>query len=111
ARGRKGICRRLRPRPAHRGPGAQGHLQADHSELDLFVTEGSGPPRKPWLTVILDDYSRAVAGYALYLSDPSTIQTALALRQAIWRKAQPGWHLCGIPQVLYSDHGSDFTSL
>jgi putative transposase len=84
--------------------------QADHSELDLFVTEGSGPPRKPWLTIVLDDYSRAVAGYALYLSDPSTIQTALALRQAIWRKAQPGWHLCGIPQVLYSDHGSDFTS-
>ena len=44
-------------------------------------------------------------------SDPSTIQTALALRQAICRKAQPGWHVCGIPQVLYSDHGSDFTSL
>jgi putative transposase len=49
--------------------------QADHSELDLFVRDGSGKPRKPWLTVILDDYSRAVAGYALYLADPSTIQT------------------------------------
>jgi putative transposase len=34
----------------------------------------------------------------------------LALRQAIWRKSEPGWHVCGIPQVLYSDHGSDFTS-
>ena len=38
------------------------------------------------------------------------MQTALALRQAIWRKPQPGWHVCGIPQVLYTDHGSDFTS-
>jgi putative transposase len=40
----------------------------------------------------------------------SSVQTALALRQAIWRKSQPGWHVCGIPQVLYTDHGSDFTS-
>jgi putative transposase len=35
---------------------------------------------------------------------------ALALRQAIWRKEDPRWHVCGIPEVLYSDNGSDFTS-
>ena len=46
----------------------------------------------------------------LSFSAPSAIQTALALRQAIWRKAQPGWHVCGIPEILYTDHGSDFTS-
>jgi putative transposase len=34
----------------------------------------------------------------------------LALRQAIWRKEEPRWHVCGIPQVLYTDCGSDFTS-
>jgi putative transposase len=66
--------------------------------------------RKPWLTVILDDYSRAVAGYLLSFNAPSALQTALALRQAIWRKEQPTWQICGIPQVLYTDHGSDFTS-
>ena len=27
-----------------------------------------------------------------------------------WRKADPAWHVCGIPAILYSDHGSDFTS-
>ena len=84
--------------------------QADHSELDVFVKDGEGKPRKPWLTIVLDDYSRAVAGYMLFFGAPSAIQTALALRQAIWRKSQPGWHICGIPQVLYTDHGSDFTS-
>jgi putative transposase len=52
------------------------------------------------LTIILDDDSRAVAGYLLSFAAPSAIQMALALRQAIWRKAQPGWHVCGIPQVL-----------
>ena len=84
--------------------------QADHSELDILVKDEKGNPRKPWLTVILDDYSRAVAGYFLSLHAPSAIQTSLALRQAIWRKAVPAWHVCGIPEVLYTDHGSDFTS-
>jgi putative transposase len=34
----------------------------------------------------------------------------LALRQAIWRKSEPLWQVCGIPEVLYTDHGSDFIS-
>src|SRR5512135_987886 len=84
--------------------------QADHSELDVLVKDDKGEPRKPWLTIVLDDYSRALAGYMLFFGAPSAIQTALALRQAIWRKTQAGWHICGIPQVLYTDHGSDFTS-
>ena len=84
--------------------------QADHTELDILVKDERGNARKPWLTIILDDYSRAVAGYMLSFEGPSAIQTALALRQAIWRKPQAGWHICGIPEVLYTDHGSDFTS-
>ncbi len=84
--------------------------QADHTELDIWLNDGRGQPEKPWLTIILDDYSRAVAGYALSFSAPSAIHTALALRQAIWRKGRPGWQVCGIPGILYSDHGSDFTS-
>lgn len=59
---------------------------------------------------IEDDHSRAIAGYAVNLGAPSAIQTALALRQAIWRKSEPGWHVCGIPGTFYTDHGSDFTS-
>ena len=84
--------------------------QADHTELDILVRDDDGNARRPWLTIVLDDYSRAVAGYLLSFEAPSAIQTALALRQAIWRKPQAGWHICGIPQVLYIDHGSDFTS-
>lgn len=33
-----------------------------------------------------------------------------SLHQAIWRKAEPGWQVCGIPDVLYNDNGTDFTS-
>jgi putative transposase len=84
--------------------------QADHTELDVRVLDEHARPARPWLTVILDDFSRAVAGYALSLHAPSSIQTALALRQAIWRKGNPHWSVCGIPETFYSDHGSDFTS-
>jgi len=84
--------------------------QADHTQLDVTVLDKDRCARRPWLTAIMDDYSRAIAGYALSFNAPSAMQTALALRQAIWRKAQPSWQVCGIPEVLYTDHGSDFTS-
>ena len=58
-------------------------------------------PGRPWLTIIEDDHSRAVAGYAVNLGAPSALTTALAFRQAIWRKAWPGWHVCGIPEAFH----------
>jgi len=84
--------------------------QADHTLLDLWVLNDQQQPARPWLTVILDDYSRAVAGFGVSFQAPSAIQTALVLRQAIWRKTTPQWHVCGIPATFYTDHGSDFTS-
>jgi putative transposase len=84
--------------------------QADHTLLDLWVITPSGRPGRPWLTIVEDDHSRAVAGYAVNLGAPSAPTTALAFRQAIWRKPWPGWHVCGIPDAFHVDHGSDFTS-
>ena len=59
---------------------------------------------------MIDDFSRAIAGYYLGFDPPSSLRTSLALRQGIWRKEHPHWHICGIPEVLYTDNGSDFTS-
>lgn len=84
--------------------------QADHTLLDIVLKDDKGVAKKPWLTIIIDDYSRAIAGYMLSFEAPSALHTALALRQAIWRKSEPLWQVCGIPAVLYSDHGSDFIS-
>jgi putative transposase len=84
--------------------------QADHTLLDLWVRQDGGPPVRPWLTVIMDDYSRAIAGFGLSVQAPSSIHTALILRQAIWRKPVPQWRVAGIPATFYTDHGSDFTS-
>ena len=84
--------------------------QADHTELDILIRGANGKPERPWLTVILDDYSRAICGYTVFSGAPSAMNTALALRQAIWRKSDPAWAMCGLPDVLHVDHGSDFTS-
>ncbi|MBC1433811.1 DDE-type integrase/transposase/recombinase [Listeria rocourtiae] len=84
--------------------------QADHTLLDILVTDEKGYPNRPWLTVILDDYSRAIAGYYLSFSAPNATNTALTLHQAIWNKKDLDWPICGIPETFYTDHGSDFTS-
>src|SRR5713226_4252754 len=84
--------------------------QADHTPLDILLIRPDGEAAKPWLTTVIDDYSRAVAGYFLSFQDPSALHTSLALRQAIWRKEDSRWAVCGIPEVLYTDNGSDFTS-
>ena len=45
--------------------------QADHTLLDMVLTDEQSHARKPWLTVIMDDYSRAVASTAFRKSVPS----------------------------------------
>ena len=94
----------------HRATAPNAMWQADHTMLDILILDANGTAVRPWLTVIMDDHSRAIAGYLVFLGAPSALQTSLALRQAIWRKQNPDWPVCGIPEVLYVDHGSDFTS-
>jgi hypothetical protein len=84
--------------------------QADHAQLSILLLREDGQTARPWLTIVIDDYSRAIAGYYLGFDPPSSMRTALALRQGIWRKSHSHWHICGIPEVLYTDNGSDFTS-
>lgn len=75
--------------------------QADHTMLDILVVGTDNKPARPWLTAIIDDCSRAICGYTVFLGAPSAMNTALALRQAIWHKADPAWPMCGIPDVLH----------
>ncbi|WP_320204026.1 Mu transposase C-terminal domain-containing protein [Agrobacterium rosae] len=95
----------------HRAERPNATWQADHTQLDLIILDANGTQSRPWLTTVIDDYSRAVAGYMVFIGAPSSLNTSLALRQAIWRKANTDWPVCGVPDVLHVDHGSDFTSI
>ena len=37
--------------------------QADHAQLDILLLREDGTTARPWLTIVIDDYSRAVAGF------------------------------------------------
>jgi putative transposase len=83
---------------------------ADHYHLRIWLLNEDGEAVRPWLTVILDDYSRAVTGYRVTVEAPTALHTALTLRQAILRKPRVDWPVHGIPTTFYTDHGKDFTS-
>lgn len=84
--------------------------QADHVLLDIGILNDKNKSCRPWLTVIIDDCSRAICGYELSFLSPSSNKTSLCLRHAIWRKSDSKWPILGVPEILYTDHGSDFTS-
>src|SRR5215472_10684392 len=73
--------------------------QADHSLLPIWLLDERSQPARPWLSIILDDFSRGISGYFLGFTNPTALQTALTLHQAIWRKDDPRWRICGIPSV------------
>src|SRR5699024_275 len=72
--------------------------QADHTMLDIEVLNEKNEIGRPWLTIVLDDYSRAIAGFRIEFGTPDTERTALVLRQAIWKKGNSNWPICGIPE-------------
>ncbi|XWW48541.1 DDE-type integrase/transposase/recombinase (plasmid) [Fibrella sp. USSR17] len=84
--------------------------QADHTMLDIWVQDEGGQRVRPWLTLIEDDYSRAICGYTLSTQTPGAIQIALALRHAIRPKTNALWPMHGLPNQLYTDRGRDFLS-
>jgi putative transposase len=71
--------------------------QVDHSLLSVKVLLEDGQIDFPWLTIIIDDCSRMIMAFSLFVGAPSAIQTALTLRNAIWYKQKKDWPACGIP--------------
>ncbi len=71
----------------------------------------------PWLTIVVDTYSRCVMGIHLGMESPSAWVVCLALRHAIMPKQynssyglQQDWGTYELPQYLYTDGGKDFNS-
>jgi putative transposase len=54
--------------------------QADHTLLDILVQREGENPAQPWLTLIQDDYSRAVAGYFLFSTSPGESSSTVVRR-------------------------------
>jgi len=92
--------------------------QVDHTRADVLVVDQFGQLlERPWLTIVIDTYSRCIMGFHLGFDAPSAWVVCLALRHAILPKQyssayelQGDWGTYGLPQYLYTDRGKDFRS-
>lgn len=81
--------------------------EADHDKLEINLVPLRGKrPVRPWLTVIVDGFSRLVMGWALSLY-PTTAEVLVAIREAIVIDPERGpWG--GVPELIRFDGGREF---
>lgn len=77
----------------------------DHTQLNLWVRGGYFPGilAKPWITTIIDTYSKDLRAYYISLMHPSSVNGQIALRRFIKRHGR-------VMRYLVLDGGSDFNS-
>ena len=91
------------------------YVFADHHSLKVFVVdeETRSEPRRLWITVLIDAYSRSVLGFVLLYEDPCIESIQQALQNAIWPKSESErkklgiegeWPCYGIPLQLSLDN-------
>lgn len=92
--------------------------QCDHTSADILLVDQHGQLlSRPWLTTVIDTYSRCIIGFNLGFDAPSSQVVALALRHAILPKQYDAayklyadWTTYGKPEYLFTDGGKDFRS-
>jgi putative transposase len=92
--------------------------QCDHTRADVLLVDSEGKLLgRPWLTTVIDSYSRCIVGINLGYDAPSSQVMSLALRHAILPKQygveyglHEQWGTYGMPKHFYTDGGKDFRS-
>lgn len=90
--------------------------EIDHTRLDFIVVdEETGlEVDRPWLTLVIDRFSRCIAGFYIGFEPPSHATVAAALKHAIMPKTNlhgsinGNWPVYGIPKMLVVDNGLEF---
>jgi putative transposase len=96
-------------------------VQADHTRMDEMVvdTKTKLPLGRPWLTTIIDLYSKMIIGIYLSFTPPSYLSVMQCLLHTIRPKTYVGkvypeiehtWDAYGIPEVIVVDNGKEFYS-
>ncbi|MDP2875490.1 MAG: TnsA endonuclease N-terminal domain-containing protein [Holophaga sp.] len=93
-------------------------VQIDHTPLDIILVDDHArkPIGRPWITLVMDVYSRMVLGYHISLDPPGDVSTGLCLVHAILPKdgwlamhnIQTEWPCWGIPGTVHADNAKEF---
>lgn len=93
-------------------------VQIDHAKLDVFLVsqEARILIARPWLTLIIDIFTRMILGYELSFLPPSANKSGLCLINAIWPKDSLmakysltyRWPCFGFPKIVQMDNARDF---
>ena len=96
-------------------------VEVDHTKLDIMVYDEKRRERgRPWLTALIDRYSRMIVGFYISFEAPSWFSVMMALRVAVMPKKKYldslnydfefDWDCHGTPDHLYMDRGAEFRS-
>jgi len=93
--------------------------EVDHTMADvhLYDEQRGLLMGRPWITAIVDRYSRMIVGFFIGFEPPSYVSVMHALRHAIapktyLRDLYPSvrfdYPCCGLPELLVTDNGAEF---
>lgn len=93
-------------------------VQIDHTPLDIIVVDDVYhlPVGKPWLTLAIDVFSRAVLGFYISLDPPGNTGTGQCIVHAILKKEvwlagydiQNPWPCWGVMSLIHVDNAGEF---
>jgi len=102
-------------------PGADTPLsvvQVDHTLLDIILVDDihRQPIGRPWLTLLIDVFSRMVLGFYISFDPPGNLSLGLCLAQAFLPKEkwlakfgiETTWPCWGLPRTIHADNAKEF---
>lgn len=93
-------------------------VQVDHTPLDIILVDDihRQPIGRPWLTLLIDVFSRMVLGFYISFDPPGNLSLGLCLAQAFLPKEnwlaklgiETAWPCWGIPRTIHADNAKEF---
>lgn len=93
-------------------------VQVDHTPVDIILVDDTHrqPIGRPWLTLLIDVFSRMVLGFYISFDPPGNLSLGLCLTQAFLPKEkwlakfgiETAWPCWGIPRTIHADNAKEF---
>ena len=93
-------------------------VQVDHTLVDIILVDDihRQPIGRPWLTLLIDVYSRMALGFYISFDPPGNLSLGLCLAQAFLPKekwlakfgVETPWPCWGLPRTIHADNAKEF---